>query len=68
MIPAFQIAVPHPDDGTTLRISAPLPPEMQTAWKALHFDVRHGESVANDLATYADALDLEKRKPDSMAR
>ncbi|WP_282606953.1 RluA family pseudouridine synthase [Pelagibius sp. Alg239-R121] len=68
MLHAQEIAVPHPDDGTTLRISAPLPPEMAEAWNAFRFDVRHGDDVANDLATYADALDLEKRKPDSMAR
>ena len=68
MLHAQEIALPHPDDGTTLRIAAPLPPEMAAAWKAFGFDERHGENVANDLATYADALDLEKRKPDSMAR
>ncbi|TQV83745.1 RluA family pseudouridine synthase [Denitrobaculum tricleocarpae] len=68
MLHAQEIALPHPDDGTTLRIAAPLPADMQAAWKAFHFDIRHGENVANDLATYADALDLEKRKPDSMAR
>lgn len=68
MLHAREIALPHPDDGTTLRVSAPLPPEMEQAWKAFRFDPRHGDSVANDLATYAEALDLEKRKPDSMAR
>ena len=68
MLHAQEIALPHPDDGTTLRVSAPLPPEMEEAWKAFRFDVRHGADVANDLATYAEALDLEKRKPDSMAR
>lgn len=68
MLHAQEIALPHPDDGTTLRIAAPLPAEMEEAWKVFRFDVRHGENVANDLATYADALDLEKRKPDSMAR
>ncbi len=68
MLHAQEIALPHPDDGTTLRVSAPLPPEMEEAWKAFRFDPRHGDNVANDLATYAEALDLEKRKPNSMAR
>ncbi len=68
MLHAREIALPHPDDGTTLRVSAPLPPEMEAAWKAFRFDARHGDNVANELATYAEALDLEKRKPDSMAR
>jgi 23S rRNA pseudouridine955/2504/2580 synthase len=61
MLHAREIAVPHPDDGTTLRVTAPLPAEMAEAWHAFRFDARHGDDIANDLAGYAEALDLQKR-------
>ena len=40
---AREIAIPHPEDGTTFRIAAPLPPHMETAWRRLRFDARRGD-------------------------
>jgi hypothetical protein len=34
---------------------------MAEAWHAFRFDARHGDDIANDLAGYAEALDLQKR-------
>ena len=42
---AREIAVPHPDDGTTLRVTAPLPDHMEQAFKRLTFDVADGEDI-----------------------
>ena len=53
---AREIAVPHPDDGTTLRVTAPLPAHMEEAWAALGFDARKGERGARDLLDYAEGL------------
>jgi 23S rRNA pseudouridine955/2504/2580 synthase len=38
MLLAREIALPHPDDGTTLRVQAPPPPAMAEAFAALGFD------------------------------
>ncbi|MDF2095023.1 RluA family pseudouridine synthase [Aquibaculum arenosum] len=35
---AREIVLPHPEDGMTLRVQAPLPPHFQTAFAALGFD------------------------------
>jgi len=37
MLLAREIAVPHPEDGTTLRVEAPLPPHMAAAFAAFRF-------------------------------
>jgi 23S rRNA pseudouridine955/2504/2580 synthase len=47
---AREIACPHPADGTTLRITAPLPPHMAETWSALGFDPAAGEAAAAKLA------------------
>jgi 23S rRNA pseudouridine955/2504/2580 synthase len=38
MLMAREIALPHPDDGTTLRVVAPLPPHMAAAFETFGFD------------------------------
>lgn len=43
---AREIAVPHPTDGTTLRVEAPLPPHMAETWRTLGFDVDAWHKVA----------------------
>jgi 23S rRNA pseudouridine955/2504/2580 synthase len=65
MLHAREIAVPHPEDGTTLRISAPLPDDMAEAWAALGFDPRHGDTAVNDLLVYAEGLPIatDKSRP-----
>lgn len=35
LLHASELAVPHPEDGTTLRVAAPLPPHFQAALEAL---------------------------------
>ncbi len=52
---AREIAVPHPKDGTTLRITAPLPADLATTWRALGFDPAGGEDAAARLE-HGDAL------------
>ena len=47
---AREIAFPHPADGTTLRITAPLPPHMAETWAILDFDPAAGEAAASHLA------------------
>lgn len=42
---AREIGLPHPEDGTTLRVAAPLPEHMRAAFDALRFDARKGEGV-----------------------
>lgn len=46
---AREIAVPHPRDGTTVRVTAPLPPHMDALWETLGFDLKKGEAIADDL-------------------
>ena len=53
MLHAREIAVPHPESGLTLRVTAPLPPEMRAAWDCLRFDVEEEEIAARDLLDYA---------------
>lgn len=45
---AREIALPHPADGTTLRITAPLPPHMASALAALGFDPEDGVGIEPD--------------------
>jgi 23S rRNA pseudouridine955/2504/2580 synthase len=42
---ARELAVPHPADGTTLRVTAPLPPHMEETWDRLGFEVARGDSL-----------------------
>ena len=56
MLHAREIALPHPDDGTTLRVSAPPPPHMAAAAAVLGFDEVRAERVAETLLQYADGL------------
>ena len=54
---AREIALPHPEDGTTLRLQAPLPADMAETWAALGFDQAAGEARAETaLASYCDSL------------
>lgn len=53
---AREIAIPHPDDGTTLRVSAPLPDEMRAAWHDLGWQEDHGTLAVNDLTDYSESL------------
>ncbi|MCH8926845.1 MAG: RluA family pseudouridine synthase [Proteobacteria bacterium] len=56
MLLAREIALPHPEDETTLRVSAPLPAHMEAAWSALGFHASKGERAADDLLSYAEGL------------
>lgn len=56
MLHARELALPHPDDDTTLRVTAPLPDHMAAAWRALGFDERKAEPAAQDLVDYAEGL------------
>ncbi|MDZ7712375.1 MAG: hypothetical protein U5L06_04360 [Rhodovibrio sp.] len=42
MLHAREIALPHPSDGTTLRVQAPLPPHMADAFQQLRLRSRAG--------------------------
>jgi len=42
---AREIAVPHPEDGTTLRLTAPLPAAMAATFEALDLDPDRGEGL-----------------------
>jgi len=53
---ARELALPDPEDGTTLRVSAPLPPHMAATWKALGFDEGRGEGALQALLAYAEGL------------
>ncbi len=56
MLHAREITLPHPDDGTTLRVSAPLPPHMAAAWSDLGFDPARAERAEQDLIKYTEGL------------
>ncbi len=56
MLLAREIALPHPEGETTLRVSAPLPAHMEAAWSALGFHASKGERAADDLLSYAEGL------------
>lgn len=45
MLHAREIAVPHPEDETTLRVTAPLPAHLQEAFHALGFNEADGIKV-----------------------
>ena len=54
MLHARELALPHPDDGTTLRVRAPLPPDRQAVWQQLGFDAENpkAESLIQDIETW----------------
>jgi 23S rRNA pseudouridine955/2504/2580 synthase len=56
MLHARELALPHPDDGTTLRVAAPLPEHLAAVWHALDFDERKADGAAQDLIDYAEGL------------
>ena len=56
MLHAREIAVPHPEHETTLRIEAPPPAHMEAAFAALGFQAARGEPAADDLLGYAEGL------------
>lgn len=49
LLHAAELAVPHPDDGTTLRVSAPPPEHFLAALKALGLDPRTAERGFEEL-------------------
>jgi 23S rRNA pseudouridine955/2504/2580 synthase len=53
MLHAREIDFPHPEDGTTLRIRAPVPPTMEEAWQRLGFDPEREPAALHDLIDYA---------------
>lgn len=53
---ARELAVPHPEDGTTLRQTAALPPHMAESWQKLGFDERKGEAALEALLAYAEGI------------
>jgi 23S rRNA pseudouridine955/2504/2580 synthase len=53
---ARELALPDPEDGTTLRVTAPLPPHMAATWQALGFDVARGEKTLQALLAYGEGL------------
>ncbi len=46
---ARAIALPHPEDGTTLRVTAPLPPHMTETWQRLGFEAAKGDTLPERL-------------------
>ena len=56
MLLAREIAVPHPEHETTLRVQAPPPAHMEAAFAALGFQATRGERAADDLLGYAEGL------------
>ena len=53
---ARELALPDPEIGTTLRVSAPLPAHMAATWQALGFDEERGEQALQALLAYAEGL------------
>lgn len=49
MLHARELAVPHPDDGTTLRVAAPLPAHFAEALAALKLEERRAERATEQL-------------------
>ncbi|WP_319633555.1 RluA family pseudouridine synthase [Pelagibius marinus] len=53
---AHELALPDPEVGTTLRVTAPLPPHMAETWQALGFTEAKGEGALQALLAYAEGL------------
>jgi len=49
LLHARELAVPHPEDGTTLRVEAPLPPHFLQALKALGLEERRVDRALEEL-------------------
>jgi 23S rRNA pseudouridine955/2504/2580 synthase len=45
---ARRIVIPHPSNGGTIDVSAPLPPHMQQSWNLLGFDATLGDASPED--------------------
>ncbi|MFQ5467921.1 MAG: RluA family pseudouridine synthase, partial [Kiloniellaceae bacterium] len=56
MLHAREIALPHPDDGTTLRVAAPPPAHLAVALERRDRDPRLAERAADDLLNNAQGL------------
>ena len=67
MLHAREIALPHPGDGTTLRIQAPLPAHMAAAFQQLGFDPDAGRRRVSRRVTTAGSFsgddDRHRRVP-----
>lgn len=50
---ARELALPHPEDGTTLRVAAPLPARLAELWTRLGFDTAAAEAATAQLVDYA---------------
>ena len=55
---ARELALPHPDDGTTLRLAAPLPDHMTETFAALGFDAAAGDGELPRDVDDADACTI----------
>lgn len=53
---ARELALTDPAAGTTLRVTAPLPPHMAATWRGLRFDDDRGEGTLQALLAYAEGL------------
>ena len=53
---ARELALPDPEDGTTLRFTAPLPPHMAASWQKLGLVEAKGEGALQALLGYAEGL------------
>lgn len=53
---ARELALPDPEVGTTLRVTAPLPPHMAATWRELGFVEAKGEGALQALLAYAEGL------------
>lgn len=59
---ARELALPHPEDGTTLRVVAALPPHMAESWEVLGFDPVQGDAALDGLLSYAEGLSHSPRR------
>ena len=53
---ARELALPHPEDGTTLRVVASLPEHMAESWQHLGLDEGAGEAALTALLAYAEGI------------
>lgn len=53
---ARELALPDPEVGTTLRVTAPLPPHMAATWQVLDLTEAKGEGALQALLAYAEGL------------
>src|SRR3546814_10468486 len=55
---ARELALPDPEAGTTLRVTAPLPPHMAANWQAPGFNAAKGGGALQALLAYAEGLEI----------